>query len=442
WPWISPALWSPFWIAVVKLPSGEQETEHVQKKPALDISTRRAAESFKISRQEAFTGRNHKEANVRLSGTRNHVLDEVAVARGVDDSVMPPLRLPTTSQPPKQLLGGAGDGHTAGALLLLTVHVEGKSERGLAKRVGLLPQLLHFTLRNSWLNAAESRPAWLAHAPRARKQGAFICAGEGATRRAARIKPPFPAARRPHGPHRARSGLTSELEQEAAGGGGLPGVDMAADDDGQVLFVGHFFRCSNLFFADFPGAAWVSFCRTPHELSAERPGVAAGSAERPGAARTVRFSAAAAAAAFSAAAPFCCRPRSRHRCCASLPPPFAAAAVRRRRLRRRRRLPPPAPVAPASLRHPQLFGFAPASLGSTSPSAPVAFRLRPAPSAGFDASLSPSDASPSHRPKLRFRRPTPRLRTVRRFAFAVRRFAFRNCPTLRLHTVRRLAITP
>jgi hypothetical protein len=38
----------------------------------------------------------------------------------------------------EELLGGAGDGHTALALLLLAIHVEGEGERGLAQGSGLL----------------------------------------------------------------------------------------------------------------------------------------------------------------------------------------------------------------------------------------------------------------------------------------------------------------
>merc|ERR1719329_341863 len=95
----------------------------------------------------------HDHRAVSLRGTSNHVLDEVAVARGIDDGVVPLLGV--------ELLGGAGDGHTA---------------------LGLLLQLLQLTL-----------------------------------------------------------GETSQLEDQAAGGGALTTVDVTADHDGKVLLlrVGH-----------------------------------------------------------------------------------------------------------------------------------------------------------------------------------------------------------
>eukprot|EP00961_Rhodomonas_salina_P029710 400106-Rhodomonas_salina.1 len=80
----------------------------------------------------------------------------------------------------EELLGGAGDGHTALALLLLPVHVEGEGEGRLAKVGSLLLELLKLTL-----------------------------------------------------------GDTAELEQKTTGGGRLAGVDMAADNDGQVLLLRH-----------------------------------------------------------------------------------------------------------------------------------------------------------------------------------------------------------
>lgn len=57
---------------------------------------------------------------------------------GIDDGVMVLLS--------EELLGGAGNGHTTGALLLLGVHVEGEGEGGLAQAGGLLLQLLQLTL--------------------------------------------------------------------------------------------------------------------------------------------------------------------------------------------------------------------------------------------------------------------------------------------------------
>merc|ERR1719213_238694 len=115
-------------------------------------------------RREVPVRRHHDERDVRLRSTRDHVLDEVAVPRGIDDRVGPLVR--------EELLRRARDGHTALALLLLAVHVEGESEGRLAEAVGLSLELLHLTL-----------------------------------------------------------GDTTELEEEAAGGGRLARVDVAADDN-------------------------------------------------------------------------------------------------------------------------------------------------------------------------------------------------------------------
>lgn len=49
----------------------------------------------------------------------------------------------------EELLGGAGNGHTTSALLLLGVHVEGEGEGLLAQAGGLLLQLLQLTLGNA-----------------------------------------------------------------------------------------------------------------------------------------------------------------------------------------------------------------------------------------------------------------------------------------------------
>merc|ERR1719199_812849 len=65
---------------------------------------------------EVTVGRHHQERDVGLGGTRDHVLDEVAVTRRIDDGVVPLLS--------EELLGGARDGHTTLALLLLAVHVD------------------------------------------------------------------------------------------------------------------------------------------------------------------------------------------------------------------------------------------------------------------------------------------------------------------------------
>mmetsp|Transcript_45250 Transcript_45250/g.75478 ORF Transcript_45250/g.75478 Transcript_45250/m.75478 type:complete len:492 (+) Transcript_45250:209-1684(+) len=117
---------------------------------------------------EVSVGGNHEEGDVRLGGTGDHVLDEIAMSGGVNDGVMPTFRV--------ELLGGAGDGHTTLALLLLPVHVEGESERRLAEGISLSLQLLDLTL-----------------------------------------------------------GDTTELENQAPGGGRLTGVDVTADHNGQMV---------------------------------------------------------------------------------------------------------------------------------------------------------------------------------------------------------------
>ena len=96
------------------------------------------------------------------------------VSGGVNDGVVVLFR--------EKFLGGASNGDTTGAFFLGDVHVEGESERALAKRLGLGLQLVHLSLGNA-----------------------------------------------------------SELEDEATSGGGLARVDVTADDNRNVsLSVGHF----------------------------------------------------------------------------------------------------------------------------------------------------------------------------------------------------------
>ena len=77
----------------------------------------------------------------------------------------------------EEFLGGAGNGDTTLTLLLLAIHVEGESEGSLTLSIGLSAELLHLTL-----------------------------------------------------------GDTAELEDEAASGGGLAGIDVTADNDRNVGF--------------------------------------------------------------------------------------------------------------------------------------------------------------------------------------------------------------
>merc|ERR1712176_1491508 len=80
-------------------------------------------------RREVTVRGNHDQRHVRLRRAGDHVLDEVAVARGIDDGVVPLLGV--------ELLGGARDGHAALTLLLLAIHVEREGEGALAQALGL-----------------------------------------------------------------------------------------------------------------------------------------------------------------------------------------------------------------------------------------------------------------------------------------------------------------
>ncbi|GIM01896.1 hypothetical protein Vretimale_6678, partial [Volvox reticuliferus] len=90
---------------------------------------------------EVTISRHHQQAHIGLGSARNHVLDEIAMTRGINDGVVPLSR--------EELLGGAGNGHTTLTLLLSAVHVESEGERRLAQGRGLLLQLLQLTLRDT-----------------------------------------------------------------------------------------------------------------------------------------------------------------------------------------------------------------------------------------------------------------------------------------------------
>ena len=90
---------------------------------------------------EVTIGRDHEEGDIGLRGAGNHVLDEIAVTRGVDDGVVPAIG--------EELLGRAGDGHTTLTLFLLAIHVEGERERRLTEGIGFSLELFEFTLRDT-----------------------------------------------------------------------------------------------------------------------------------------------------------------------------------------------------------------------------------------------------------------------------------------------------
>lgn len=72
----------------------------------------------------------HQHGDVGGGRARDHVLDEVLVAGGIDDGVVLAGR--------EELLGGVVDGDTTLARILLLVAVEGEAERALAHGVGFL----------------------------------------------------------------------------------------------------------------------------------------------------------------------------------------------------------------------------------------------------------------------------------------------------------------
>merc|ERR1719375_3034838 len=90
---------------------------------------------------EVTIGGDHDKCDISLRCTCDHVLDEVTVTRCINDGVVPFLS--------EEFFGGACNGHTTLALLLLAVHVEGKDKGSLAQSLGLCLKLLKFTLRNS-----------------------------------------------------------------------------------------------------------------------------------------------------------------------------------------------------------------------------------------------------------------------------------------------------
>mmetsp|Transcript_33515 Transcript_33515/g.60545 ORF Transcript_33515/g.60545 Transcript_33515/m.60545 type:complete len:323 (+) Transcript_33515:704-1672(+) len=87
---------------------------------------------------EVTIGGNHEEADIGLGGTGNHVLDEISMARGINDGVVPVVG--------EELLGGAGNGDTTLTLLLSAIHVESEGEGRLTEGRSLLLKLLKLTL--------------------------------------------------------------------------------------------------------------------------------------------------------------------------------------------------------------------------------------------------------------------------------------------------------
>merc|ERR1712127_267826 len=76
----------------------------------------------------------HDHGHISLGCTGDHVLDEIPVARCVNDSVVPLVS--------EELLGGASNGHSTLTFLLLSVHVERKCKTALTKTLSLLLEFL------------------------------------------------------------------------------------------------------------------------------------------------------------------------------------------------------------------------------------------------------------------------------------------------------------
>merc|ERR1719253_2561152 len=105
---------------------------------SLPLDLTRLVVALSDGSREITVGRDHDKRNVRLGSASNYVLNEVAMARGIDDRVVPLLGV--------ELLSGARDSDAALALLLLAVHVESKREGALAQALGLRLQLLQLAL--------------------------------------------------------------------------------------------------------------------------------------------------------------------------------------------------------------------------------------------------------------------------------------------------------
>src|SRR5205809_698859 len=102
----------------------------------LDAARAREEDVFSRLRLHAFRAANDVHGRIRLGRAGNHVLDEVPVARGVDDREVVLVRV-------KALVRDV-DRQAALPLLLHLVHDEGELERGLAHLLGEFLQVLEF----------------------------------------------------------------------------------------------------------------------------------------------------------------------------------------------------------------------------------------------------------------------------------------------------------
>ena len=127
-------------MAVVKLPGrgGVSYSEDFPFRPNVTQFDEYGAWKANKTRTRHTIGGDHEESDIGLSGTRNHVLDEISVTGSINDGVVPLVS--------EELLGGARDSDTTSTLFLLAIHVESKGERRLSELVSLLAELLHLTL--------------------------------------------------------------------------------------------------------------------------------------------------------------------------------------------------------------------------------------------------------------------------------------------------------
>jgi hypothetical protein len=120
------------------------DAEKVQKQgvlPGLALHLRRLVVSLLDGCRKIPVRGNHQNGDIGLRRTGNHVLDEILVARTVDDRVVVLVR--------KKLLRSGLDRNAPVPLFLLAVHKEGEGKGSLSEARGFLAQLVHFTFRNS-----------------------------------------------------------------------------------------------------------------------------------------------------------------------------------------------------------------------------------------------------------------------------------------------------
>merc|ERR1712099_1187 len=115
-----------------------EQIDQARMLPGLTLDFTGLVVALRYRCREISIGRHHDQSNICLGRPSDHVLDEISVARSIDDGVVPLLGV--------ELLRGASKGHTPLTLLLLSVHVEGEGEGALAQTLCFLLELLELTL--------------------------------------------------------------------------------------------------------------------------------------------------------------------------------------------------------------------------------------------------------------------------------------------------------